>query len=231
MKPMLEGIRCILFDAVGTLIYPEPSVAEVYHGIGRSFGSQLQISDIRHRFQHALAAERCDENSTSEATERQRWRRVVASVIDDIGDASDEAFEQLWNHFAQPQHWRLYHDVQQALGNLSRRGYLLGIASNFDGRLHSIVQGLPVLALCKSVFVSSEIGYIKPDRRFFAAVEQQLGARPSQIALIGDDLAADFQGATSAGWQAILLDRSGAAARPAIQTLAELSVEPPSRLH
>jgi putative hydrolase of the HAD superfamily len=227
---MLEGIRWILFDAVGTLIYADPPVADAYHAAGQAFGSKLTRDEIRRRFPLALAAEHGENRSTSEAHERERWRRIVANVISDVGDATNEVFEYLWQHFAQPRHWRLFDDVRPALSELRRRGFHLGIASNFDGRLHHIVQNLPELVACDAVFVSSEIGYTKPDPRFFAAVKNQLGATPSQIALVGDDFVADIQGSTAAGWRAILLDRSGTSSMPAIRTLAELSVEQPSRL-
>ena len=31
----LTGVRAVAFDAVGTLIYPEPPVAQVYAAVGR----------------------------------------------------------------------------------------------------------------------------------------------------------------------------------------------------
>jgi putative hydrolase of the HAD superfamily len=228
---MLEGIHWVLFDAVGTLIYADPPVVEVYHAIGQEFRSRLTRDEICRRFPLALASEHSVNQPTSEARERARWQRIVASVIDDLGDATNEVFERLWQHFAQPRHWRLFDDVSPTLRDLRRRGFRLGIASNFDARLLAIIHGLPELSACEAVFVSSKVGYTKPDPRFFAAAESQLGATPSQIALVGDDLEADIQGATAAGWRAILLDRSGTSAMPCIPTLAELSVEQPTRLH
>ena len=227
---MTTMFHWILFDAVGTLIYADPPAADVYHAIGNTFGSKLSQDEIRRRFPRALATEHTDRRPTSETHERERWRRIVACVIDDVPDGANNVFEQLWQHFAQPRHWRLFADVAPALDELRRRGFRLGIASNFDARLHNIVRGLPELVVCEVVFVSSEVGFTKPDPRFFAAVANQLRATPQQIALVGDDLVADIQGATAAGWQAILLDRDGASAQPCIRTLAELSVEQPTRL-
>ena len=224
---MQVGIRWILFDAVGTLIYAAPPVAEVYHSAGQRFGSRLPIETIRERFAAALRAERsaarCQVHArmgvpapqsgvhlsrppTSEAAERKRWRRIVATVIDDV-ENGDELFDQLWRHFAEPRHWRAYDDVPSACEALRGRGFHLGIASNFDGRLHAIVAAHPALAACEAVFVSSEIGYAKPDPRFFAAVQGRLGVSPAEIVLIGDDEVSDVAGATAAGWRAAYLDR------------------------
>ena len=235
---MQGGIRWILFDAVGTLIYADPPVAEVYHAAAQPFGSRLPIETIRQRFAAALCAEQsaagCHVHAcvggpapqsgvhllrppTSEAAEHERWRRIVTRVIDDV-ENGDELFEQLWRHFAAPGHWRVYDDVPSAFYALRSRGFHVGIASNFDGRLHAIVAAHAALAACEAVFVSSEISYAKPDPRFFAHVQERLGVLPAEIVLIGDDEINDVAGATAAGWRAAYLDRgiSGVGVPPAV---------------
>jgi putative hydrolase of the HAD superfamily len=221
---MLDGIRWVLFDAVGTLIYPDPTVAEVYLAAARRFGSRRTIGGIRQRFFAALSTSQAKGGPTCEANERERWRKIVAQVIDDVPENEKDLFEELWSHFAAPEHWRLYDDVPPALSNLRQAGFELGIASNFDARLNGIVTGHQALAVCEAVFVSSEVGYTKPDARFFQEVERRLQVRAAQIALVGDDEMADVQGALAAGWRAIRLDRYGEVTRSeAICTLAELS--------
>ena len=222
LTTMLDGIRWALFDAVGTLIYADPPVAEVYHAAGRRFGSRLETAQIQERFRLALAHSQRDAQPTSELAERERWRRIVRRVLDDITEGRDAVFEELWRHFAQPQHWRVYDDVPDALAALGSRGFRLGIASNFDRRLIEIAAAHPSLSICKSVFVSSDIGYAKPDPRFFRAVEERLRAAPAEIALVGDDEASDVAGAIAAGWRAVHLCRQGTASASSIRTLAEL---------
>jgi len=209
---MQSGIRWILFDAVGTLIYADPPVAEVYHAAGREFGSRLSVAEIQQRFAAALRDElrtdavTLERPPTSEAYERDRWRQIVGVVIDDVS-GGEELFERLWRHFAQPQHWRLYDDVAPTLEALGSHRFRLGIASNFDSRLEAIVAAHPALAACEVVFVSSAVGYVKPDPRFFASVAERLGVSPAEIVLIGDDEVNDMEGATAAGWWAVHLDR------------------------
>jgi putative hydrolase of the HAD superfamily len=231
MPPTIAEVRWILFDAVGTLLYPDPPVAEVYHAIARQFGSQLGPSEIRERFVAQLATEFSRGDTlrgppTSESGEYQRWRRIVAAVLHDLPNAGGQPFELLWRHFAQPSSWQLFADVPRTLATLDRRGFRLGIASNFDGRLHAIVRALPELAVSQRTFVSSEIGFSKPDPRFFAAVTAQLAARPEQILLVGDDRRNDFEGAIAAGWQAVLIERELAVSGThgeSVSTLADLS--------
>jgi putative hydrolase of the HAD superfamily len=219
---MLDGIRWILFDAVGTLIFADPPVAEAYHAAAEPFGSRLACAEIASRFRQVLAAEQGDNSPTSESNERERWQRIVGRVVDDVPAARSAIFERLWQHFAHPESWRLYSDVASAMTSLAGRGYRLAIASNFDGRLLRIVRANPSLAPL-SVFVSSEIGFTKPDLRFFRSIEARIGVSPEQIALVGDDEHSDVAGATRAGWRAVLLDRSGTrTSASVIRSLTEL---------
>jgi putative hydrolase of the HAD superfamily len=83
------------------------------------------------------------------------------------------------------------------------------------------------LAGCQAVFISAEIGFLKPDVRFFRAVERRLNLLPSEIALVGDDEIADFCGARQAGWRAIRLDREqgNVGSGNAIHALTDLLTE------
>ena len=217
-----SGVEWILFDAVGTLIYPDPPIAEAYRSIGQSYGSRLTLAEIRQRFADALAIHHTRGEATNETNERGRWRKIVASVFSDVEDYADELFEKLWEHFATPGHWKTFDDVA-SLSALRGQKYRLGIASNFDSRLKAIVPQQPLRADVQAVFVSSELGYAKPDLRFFRAIEKSLQLAPEQIALVGDDELADVKGAAVAGWQAIRLDRSSATSDSGtIRSLREL---------
>jgi putative hydrolase of the HAD superfamily len=227
-------VRWVLFDAVGTLMYADPPVTEVYRAAAQRFGSRLDDQQIGLRFRQALAAETgpADELSrapTSEALELARWRRIVAAVFGDLPTADlDGLFESLWQHFAQPRHWRLYADVAPTLQRLGQAGWQLGIASNFDGRLLEIAAKMPELSVCERLFVSSQVGFSKPDPRFFSNIAEQLAVPPAHILLVGDDWIADCRGARAAGWQAIWLNRNVTAEStlPGITSLPQLLIRP-----
>ena len=220
-------LKAIVFDAVGTLIFADPPVAEVYHLAGWQHGSLLDRDEITRRFRAALAASESGDGlsrqATSESLERERWRKIVAAVFDDVPDAGGLLFDHLWRHFAQPEHWRLYDDAAAVLEELAAGGMRLAIASNFDRRLLAISHGHAPLRRCERCFISSEVGHPKPDRRFFAAIESQLGLTPAQLLLVGDDWTNDILGARAAGWQAIWLERKAATTtEPHIRNLFDL---------
>ena len=112
--------------------------------------------------------------------------------------------------------------VAPSLRKLQLRGYRLGIASNFDGRLTKSFAKTSSLRMQANLrFVGHRL--YKARFAFFRAVEERLGAQPDQIALVGDDEISDVEGATAAGWRAIRLDRSGqCSAAGTIHSLAEL---------
>lgn len=218
--------RVILFDAVGTLLYPDPPVAQAYATTGRLFGSQLEEIEISRRFRQALKASWASskgDRSTCEEFERQRWRQVVTDVFDDVINQQEALFESLWNHFSLPAHWRLFGDVVSTWSELSARGYTLGIASNFDERLRGLLAGLPPLGNCRHLFISSHIGYSKPDPRFYSAVARQLELPANEILMVGDDYQNDVIGSRAAGMSAIWLRRGEASTSPATNTIGQLT--------
>jgi putative hydrolase of the HAD superfamily len=227
MPHELDQVRAVVFDAVGTLLYADPPVADVYHLAGWQHGSQLSRDEVASRLRAALAMSEAGKGLVREATsarqERTRWQQIVASVIDDVHDESGAMFDGLWRHFADAAHWRLFDDAAAAIDELAARGWRLAIASNFDRRLHAIAEQFPALARCQRRFISSEIGYPKPDRRFFAAIEAELDLPSQQLLLVGDDWTNDILGAQAAGWQTIWLHRRGTpATQPHIRSVLEL---------
>ncbi|PQO40185.1 haloacid dehalogenase [Blastopirellula marina] len=200
-------IRCVLFDAVGTLIYPYPSVAAVYQAAGVAKGCDLPIETVRTRFHEALRLYAVSPDLRSDETlERERWGRIVDHVFAE-SDKTDEILDRLWNHFAKCDNWSVYKDALPVLETLSRT-YRVGLASNFDRRLRTVAGHWPCLSDAM-VFVSSEVGWAKPSPHYFAAIAQVLQLQPHQILLVGDDARNDYHGATAAGYQALFLTRDG----------------------
>lgn len=207
---MLPRVCCVAIDAVGTLIFPDPPVAEVYARVGRRYGSQLTEQQVRVRFHEAFRAECQGAADTSEEEERERWRRIVRRVfgLKDI----QPCFEELFAHFGRAESWRCFPDVAGTLGELSKRGYDLAIASNFDRRLHAICDGHAELRSFSARVISSEVGTFKPQQKFYQALLDQSGYQRHEVLMVGDDWDNDIWGALEIGMPAIFLDRSQAEA-------------------
>ncbi len=208
-----DEVRAVIFDAVGTLIHPTPSVATVYADFAARHGAEISLDTIRRRFPAAFrkqeAIDRDADWVTSEARERQRWQQIVTETLHEVPD-TEACFRELYEHYAQPESWVVAADAEAVLEALNQRGCALGMASNLDRRLQRVIEGFPALArLRDNVIISSLVGYRKPSGRFFDVVRERLGnPSPHTIAFVGDDFENDFKGATSAGFRAILLDES-----------------------
>lgn len=210
-----ESVRAVLFDAVGTLIHPQPDVAEAYRRAGLKYGIDLPAEEIRRRFHTAFQTDNTALNVAGAESalrsdpqrEVTRWRQIVSAVFPTATDPA-ALFHTLWQHFAEPRHWRLDPTVPAVIQRLEAAGLRLGVASNFDSRLRDIAPSSLPAALAQRLFISAEIGWRKPAPEFYRHVERALNLRPEQILLVGDDLENDFSGAHAAGWQALLLSAS-----------------------
>jgi putative hydrolase of the HAD superfamily len=206
---LLDNIRAVAFDAVGTVIDPEPRPAAVYHEIGCRHGSRLPMSFISSAFREAFAhQERHDQSlhqATSEPRERERWQAIVGAVLHDVTDR-EACFQELWQHFARPDKWKLLADVEALFAELSRRELKLAVASNFDGRLRPVLAGLSASQRLDEIVISSEVGWKKPAPQFFAELARRLQCEPGEILFVGDHLGNDYEGASAAGLRAVLLD-------------------------
>lgn len=227
---LLEGDACwVVFDAVGTLIYSDPPVHEVYHRIGRRHRSCLTLPEVRQRLADVFRERSQAQNhSTSETIEYEFWQMIVAEVLCDVTDRA-ACFEELYNWFAQPASWRCYDDVGPTVLALQRRGYRLAMASNFDDRLHAVCGGLEDLQSIDKRVISSEVGWRKPHFEFYRRLIDECGGDASRIVMIGDDPTNDVWGAQQAGLRAVLLDRgrtneSMKLGEPAIGSLCELII-------
>jgi putative hydrolase of the HAD superfamily len=209
------GIRAVFFDAVGTLILPEPSAVAVYAEVGRRHGSQLEAADIRRRFLEAFRRqEQLDRQTgwrTDECREMQRWRTIVGEVMVDVPQP-EACFRELYEHFAQPASWRCAAESGRMLEVLSRRGCALGLASNYDERLRRVLAGMPELAAIRNIVISSEVGWRKPSPHFFDAMCRQVGLTAHEVLFVGDDPENDYEGALAVGCRAVLFDPTGKAA-------------------
>jgi putative hydrolase of the HAD superfamily len=133
--------------------------------------------------------------------------------VDALHQFSDfEAFfADLFAHFAAIAPWKVYPDVPIALKRWRQAGIPLGILSNFDSRLYSVLQELQLLDYFASITISTEAGTAKPNRQIFEVALQKQGCLPQDAWHIGDSFKEDYQAAQNAGLRGIWLRRGNTA--------------------
>ena len=89
-----------------------------------------------------------------------------------------------------------------------QKGVKLGVISNFDSRLDQILTHLELTNFFSEIICSSRQKIAKPDPRIFQFALNQYHCLPRQAWHIGDSLREDYNGATTAGFKAFLIQRS-----------------------
>ena len=209
--PLIDSnIRVVAFDAVGTLIYAEPSVTATYCRILNELsGRAVDESQVRRVLGMRLVERSSHQDlRTNEASERQFWYDLIAELVPDA-DRVDACFHALYDHFGLASNGRCYDDVAATLTGLKTAGLQLVLASNFDERLNTVSAGLEELSGISRVIISSEIGWRKPAPEFFDIVCRQTDCRPEEILFVGDDLLNDIHGAKQVGMATAWIDRKG----------------------
>jgi putative hydrolase of the HAD superfamily len=205
-------ICAIVLDAVGTLIHPDPPAPIVYAAAGKQFGSRYDAATIQIRFREAFHQEEEVDRRlgwrTSEGREIERWRHIVTQILDDVSDP-EACFQALFEHFRRPDAWRCDPSTHEVLEKLTKHGFVLGLASNYDSRLRSVVVGKPELTPIRHVIISSEVGWRKPARQFFDAVCRSTGLPVASILFVGDHRVNDVEAAQAAGMHAVWFDPDG----------------------
>jgi HAD superfamily hydrolase (TIGR01509 family) len=103
----------------------------------------------------------------------------------------------------------VFDDVIPTLTRLREAGVKIIAISNCAPWDASAIAPTGLTPLLDEIFCSFQIGAAKPDPRIFRQVQARIKAKPEDLLHIGDTPTADVQGATSAGWSALLLDRDG----------------------
>jgi len=103
--------------------------------------------------------------------------------------------------------WKIVTDgTPSILAELKNRGYQLGIISNSDGRIDTLLQSLGLKIYFSVILDSNTIGLEKPGKQIFIQACRELKVEPEQAVYIGDLYVVDVLGARNAGLTPILLD-------------------------
>lgn len=119
----------------------------------------------------------------------------------------------LYRLYSSTSPYQVFPDAEEFLLKLAKRQrnvVKLGVISNFDKRIYSVVDQLGLSSSWDFLISSESAGASKPQEKIFgiALEKSELPIEPRQALHIGDDLEKDYLGARAAGWQAALLDRS-----------------------
>jgi len=207
-------IQAVFFDVGNTLLYPYPSVGEVCRQVLAEEGHMHDLSAIDDLMplvdEYYEDRYRTDDTFwTDEGETSQVWVGMYSLLCRRLGivDEPERIARRVYDEFGDAGRWRAYGDVEPAFRRLAERGLRLGIISNWDSRLSSLLQGLGLGGFLETVVSSAEVGLRKPDPRMFELACERLGVAPEEAAHVGDHHYADIVGATAVRMTPVLIDR------------------------
>jgi len=206
-------IKAVFFDAGHTILYPDPPVGEIYAREAARLGARVPADRIAPLFYEEFKAFMATyaQGAASDEQDRAMWRGITRRVYERVPEFAAFDFEtwfaRLYDAFGHAAVWRLYEDVEPALAMLRARGMRLGIISNWDKRLRTIVREMGLDAIFDRVTISSEEGVRKPNPVIFERALAGLGVRAEEALHVGDLVEDDIAGARAAGLRGVLVDR------------------------
>lgn len=209
----------VFFDAANTLLYPYPSVGEVYAKVARRYGVETTGETVQRAFRkvwgtvEAQAEQDPVRYGVGEPDGRRFWRAMVHATFAEIAlpEAFEAFFDELYGLFAQPTVWRLFPECLEVLQTLRQHGYIVGVISNWDIRLLRLLEEMGLMTYLQHVSISALVGWEKPHGAIFRHATEAVAVSPARALHIGDNLKADAQGAHQAGLQPLWLQRQGGA--------------------
>ncbi len=210
MEGRSPRVTTILFDAGGTLVH-------VDHGFLQQTLRRAGIPVTRRAIREAECASKIAIDQRNQATmadtDETRRQPYFAALLNRLGVAQERS-EQLL-HDIESAHqrenlWRaMLPSTPRVLTALRERGVTLGVVSNSDGRITSVLERCGITHFFQVIVDSHDVGVEKPDPRIFDFALSKAQARPEQTLYVGDIYSIDVVGAKRAGIHPVLIDGVG----------------------
>ena len=200
----------VFFDIGLTLLSPRGAAA--YQEVLRGLGFQVQLGDIERAFH----------------LEDKRFMREFPGVFGNpqyspmpwflggvnyrLGVRTDLcAAAALWRERQQRggPYWVPFPEAREVLSELRRRGFGLGVISNWDSSARGLLVGHGLAEFFEPIVISSEVGCEKPAAEIFHLALQRADLRGEQCLYVGDNYYDDAVGCRQVGMRPLIINRFG----------------------
>lgn len=233
MIPDLGRYKAVFFDAGDTLL-TIPAAHELMHSyfLERQFKVDVQglkrvLSEAMTRFYYENKA--YSNQPVTAQSDRDFWVEVYRNVLDRLeagkvwSEAEIHAYcDDMYDLFVSPDHYTLFDDVTETIAHLHRRGFQLGIVSNFAPTLRHIFERYELLHYFDPFIVSTEVGLEKPNPEIFAYALRSASLEASDVLYIGDHEVNDLWAPQQVGIDAVRIMRYEGMSGEGIRSLYEL---------
>jgi putative hydrolase of the HAD superfamily len=200
----------VFFDIGLTLLSPRGAAA--YQEVLRELGFQVELAAIQRAFH----------------LEDKRFMREFPGVFGNphyspmpwflggvnyrLGIRTDlSAAAALWRERQRQggPYWVPFPEAREVLAELRRRGFGLGVISNWDSGARGLLAGHGLTEFFDPIVISSEVGCEKPAPEIFRTALQRAGLRGEQCLYVGDNYYDDAVGCRQVGMRPLIINRFG----------------------
>ncbi len=207
-------IKAVFFDLYHTLLGYDPPREELQAEALKDFGIEMNpesllrplvVADEYIYGEHARASL----GQRSKEEQMAVWAQYERILLREAGiEADDQLIMGLLGKMRQfGLKQVLFDDVLPTLNELKKQGLILGLISNVDQDITSLLDNLGLTALLQVVVTSQDAGFNKPSPEIFQEAVKRAGVQASEALYVGDQYQIDVVGANQAGMKGILIDR------------------------
>ena len=207
-------IKTVFFDVGNTLLTPAIPEEKVLCDAAACLGATLDIAVVSERIpaMYEYYEELFARDNSIWADDRraaETWMSMYEYLCDMVGipEVGPQVARLGYETFLDPNSWTTFDDVIPTLLALKARQLPLGLISNWDNSLESIIDGLGLRPYFGVVLSSAVVGLHKPQLEIFELAMRRMGATKEESMYVGDHIDADIKGAANAGMKPVLIDR------------------------
>jgi HAD superfamily hydrolase (TIGR01549 family) len=222
----------VFFDHGGTLSHVTKNPSEIVRDLLREQGHEFPLENIEEAYQIADAWWNKNQGRLPRGKRKLLLQESHEVLMQNLGITDTK---ELAKKIEQEWHVRVgfvpYSDTIGCLEKLKERRIPMGIITqNLDTNEEFRQHALKITGIGDyfSVVATTEsLGYDKPDPRLFLEAAKLTGFPVQSILHVGDNLDLDVKGASAAGMQAILIDRTTKSHEGHVQVIHSLDELPP----
>lgn len=197
------------------------------------WGHAFDVADVERHARESFyaASDRAIEEglrwSISSEASKAFWTGIYTRLLAELGADAERGSlaAAIYEEFTQPHRYVLFPDALPALRELKATGYRIGVISNWEAWLSTLLDRLELTPMLEVAIISGAEGIEKPEKEIFQLALEKLDIDASRVAYVGDSIHHDVEPALAMGMGAVLIDRHNRHAgkhRPTIESLTLL---------
>lgn len=207
-------VKAVFFDFYNTLAYFWPLVEDIQISACDKFGIKVSKDGIGNGYVLAdtffnLENSRLALSRRSSSELSDFFARYEQIILRGAGvEVNLEKARSIWELISvNPKRFKLFDDVLICLEELKAKNYIVGIISNINLKMDSIMKELGIQSYVNFCVTSQDVGAEKPSPVIFSAALKLSGVTPVQAVYIGDQYHSDVEGARNMNMLPVLIDR------------------------